>query len=481
MNVKSLLPTILGLQLAGAVAVAAEPPPTANPIYTTITAARARGDTRALIRALPQVEALWPAAPQAYFQCLKQAAGFLVFGPATRRGAPWDPPPPEPLPTEIPLRNPDTAREVASALGVLFDHVMQKEWPGVGDDAITCLELKRDIVAVCCNVEPVRTDKSRLMALARFVGEIRSRIDPAYVCEAPELARAAQEILRQAGVPDRSALTNATLAQQYDRLMQESIRDSATNRLQAALREDDRLLTLSLLTSCAILPPADRQDAKFLGEVATAAKLAKSDWYELGLDPKPLPGAPALPARTEYGIHNYNRTAARCTNIIAQIAPPAQVGAAIQAVLEQGPLRGEARPDWPELRSKAAALVLTNLALLEAGLHLAAATTNVSPQPPWHKLTALQFVRRGETNRDPEVVAYLAAVGASRQLQSLTRALDDTRSSYWDRAIDAIASAYSRPPPADQEIRSLLTTYAGFDCAVQLSNRLYHTRPQRTH
>ena len=478
MKANSLSTHILGVILVASAVGVAEPAVPANPTYAMIVGARAAGDTRAVLRALPQVEGLWPKAPQAYFQCLKQVAEFLISGPARTTGGFGEPPPEPPL-TEIPLRNPATASEAAAAMAAIFERVMEKDWSAPANDTITCLELKRDILSVCCNVERVRTNRSSLMALARFVGENRSLILPEYTSPAPELAAAARQILTRAAAPDRSALADATLAQQYDRLMQKSARDSVTNRLQSVLRESDRYLTLSLLACCAALPPADRRNFEFLGEVAAAAKLAKAECSELGLDSKQSAGAPALPARTEYSIGNYNRTAAQWSNIVARVAPPDQVGAAIQAVLQERRLDDSGKADWPQLRSKAAAVVLTNLALLEAGLRLAATATNVSPEPPWHKINALQSGRPGETNRDPEIVAYANAVATSRQFESLTRALDDIRSTYWDRGIDTVASAYSRPPPAEGEFRSLLATYAGFDCTVQLSNRLHHKQLQR--
>ena len=112
-------------------------------------------DTEAVIQACRNADTLWPDSPEGYFQVVQQAMQALA-------GAPDNP-------------------AAKQCLSNLFVSVSEKKMPGNNKKQNTLyFEQKGKIYLSFLGLEKTREDRSRLLAIALFVGEMRSHIIPSY-------------------------------------------------------------------------------------------------------------------------------------------------------------------------------------------------------------------------------------------------------------------------------------------------------------
>ena len=203
------------------------------------------------LQTVSEVEMLWPNEPRVYFQAAERFAK-IAEGPAHT--------------------NANTKKEVLD----LFDSVLQKQCPADDRQAIECFEHKYKTIMHCLNVGEVRADKSRLLAIARFLGEVRARRIPNYRARGTRFP--GQEILMQAGVMEASSLTNPILKEAYHQAIEDNAQDQVMNDLQRSLKAVDGSTTHFLLGTLRSIP---RQDVEFIGRIVDAAHLSEEERTKL--------------------------------------------------------------------------------------------------------------------------------------------------------------------------------------------------------
>jgi hypothetical protein len=123
----------------------------------------------------------------------------------------------------------------------------------------------------------VRYDKQRLVALAKFIGEIRSRRIPNYRNGVRGMPPAAKQVLDEAKVGMHVDRLTPDQKQAFDKATEEGRQARLMDTLQRELFSADTVLTLFLLESCSQFPSADPANATFLKQVADAARLTDEE------------------------------------------------------------------------------------------------------------------------------------------------------------------------------------------------------------
>ena len=124
-----------------------------NAVYARVVRAAAANDIQDIISALPEIEKLWPNEPVTYFESVEKAASVL-------RGA----------------VGPNEKQAAVS----LFDSLLAKSCPTNNSQAYVCFKQKKETILYLLKFDGIKDNKPRMLALARFVGEIRSRMIPNY-------------------------------------------------------------------------------------------------------------------------------------------------------------------------------------------------------------------------------------------------------------------------------------------------------------
>ena len=217
-----------------------------NGAYTKIEQAAASNDVQGILQTLPEVERLWPQDPATYCRSVKYAA--IVLGGAA------------------------TNPEAKHALLTLFDKILDKTSPTNNEQAIAYFDLKSKTILYYFGFDDVRRDKSRLIAVAKFVGEVRARMIPNYANRGTKLP--GREILQQAGIRDANSansITNPVLKNAYEKAVMDNKQDLIMNDLQRSLRSAD--ITFHLAGYCSQFPSSDPQNEKFIQDIISNAKL----------------------------------------------------------------------------------------------------------------------------------------------------------------------------------------------------------------
>jgi hypothetical protein len=203
-----------------------------NSTYAKIVQAKTSNTVETVMRVLPEVEKLWPGQPETYFQSAKEAAGVLV-------GA---------------VRKSDARNELLN----LWTNVLQKPMPAEEKQVITCLEMKWDTILVYLNLEEFRSSKTRWLEIAKFIGEIRSRIIPSY----------SNRATLNPAVGPGDGLEKARVA------IKENERNKIMDRLQQELRVKDwELISYFRLN----IPARLHKDDQFIKAASSAARLTKEE------------------------------------------------------------------------------------------------------------------------------------------------------------------------------------------------------------
>jgi hypothetical protein len=222
-------------------------------ICTRIAQTTIPDNAQAVVQNLPCIDSLWPSNPEAYFQCARQAVKTLS-GASLQPGV------------EKPLLD-------------LFDHSLEKSCPTNNQQAISCFHSKSEIALWGFGTQAVRTNKLCLVAVAKFVGEVRSRRIPNYDNQSTK--DPGWRILSQAGVSDASSLTNPVVKEAYQRAVQDNQQNLIMDELQLTLFSADRGVTPALLYYCSSIPRTDPQRADFIREVAASAHLTDDEQQKL--------------------------------------------------------------------------------------------------------------------------------------------------------------------------------------------------------
>jgi hypothetical protein len=212
-----------------------------NNLQNILTQAQASHDARQIISVLSDAEQLWPDQPEQYFQFMRSAAYILEEASRT---------------------NPQ-ARQAAL---ILFTNMLSKPFPSGNAVAANCIDSEYN-AALTCAINIVREDgqKSDILVLANFMGEVRSRIVPSYTNKGT---------LNPPGVMDPSP-----------EKVQEAIRKNKENiamdHLQMTVRLADRLLTPYLLSSCSRFPSSNATNVDFIKQISDAAHLSDKERKKL--------------------------------------------------------------------------------------------------------------------------------------------------------------------------------------------------------
>ena len=242
--------TGLALLVSIMLSTAAYTEPQSETSRQQITQAVSSGDVQSVIAFLPALNIMWPHAIKDYFQSADQVARFL--------GDAGDDP------------------AVQQALDDLFAEVMNKRCPEDSGlvQATAYFGLKQNIIDYYYESGEISIDKPHLIAVSRFLGEIRDQRIPGYIYRRPG---SEESVLREAGVSSASSLTNPAHIAAYEKAIKqnESIREM--NGFQGILEVADRNVTSRLLRFCAQLRHDGKLDEDFANEVAENAHLTAEE------------------------------------------------------------------------------------------------------------------------------------------------------------------------------------------------------------
>jgi hypothetical protein len=217
-----------------------------------LSQAIASGDVQAVLQSAPSLDALRLSDPSAYFRLASPSARIL--------GAAYDRP------------------GAKQALLMLFDRLLETPCPTDNAQAASCFALKGDTILYGFNFDEIAKDKARLIAIAKFEGEVRSRRIPNYATRGT--AHPGLQILLHAGVRDASSLTNPELRAAHEKALKDNQQDLIMNDLQFALSRND--ITFVLIHNCAqFFPSSDPQNTEFVNQISTAAHLTEDERKQL--------------------------------------------------------------------------------------------------------------------------------------------------------------------------------------------------------
>jgi len=218
-----------------------------------ITQAVASGNVQSVISALPTLENMWPQSIGEYFGSAEQIARFF-----------------------------DDAEDdpaIQQAQESLYGEVLDKHCPedaGLAQ-ATAYFDRKKKVVVCYFGFDNMRYNKSYLLAVSSFLGEIRDRRIPDYESKVIFFSQAASHALDEAGVCFASDLTDPVHIADYEKALKEDERTRQEDRLQRALSSADWAITSKLLYSCKQLRHDGKLDEEFTAEVAENAHLTEKE------------------------------------------------------------------------------------------------------------------------------------------------------------------------------------------------------------
>jgi hypothetical protein len=233
-----------------------------NPTYATIMAAAASNDVHGVLHTLPEMDKLRSQEPVLYFRATQRVAP-LLGGVATNA-------------------------VVRQALWALFDQLLATPCPTNNEQAAACFGLKDKTISWFFNFPEVRHDRARLVQVAGFLGEIRSRRIPNY-----QNRRAGggvgRDILIRAGVMSHNQITNPVLQQAYAKAVEDDEQAFIMDQLQRELFMADTGLSFSIMHKCSYLLDKkrshfvanDQQNMDFIEQLVTAAHLTDDERNKL--------------------------------------------------------------------------------------------------------------------------------------------------------------------------------------------------------
>lgn len=210
----------------------------------------ASGNVQSVIAAMPTLEQIWPNAMGEYFRTAEQIVRVL-------NGAMDDP-------------------AVQQALEALYDEALDKRCPRDADlaQASAYFNEKQKFALCFFGFDNMRYNKSYLLAVSRFLGEIRDWRIPNYEYKRNWVEVA---VLDEAGVSFASDLTDPKDIEAYEEAMRKNAHDIEVSRFQLLLFSVDSSVTTRLLYSCKQLRHDGKLDEEFANEVAINARLTEKE------------------------------------------------------------------------------------------------------------------------------------------------------------------------------------------------------------
>jgi hypothetical protein len=205
---------------------------------TYLEVLQASNNVATVIQTLPGVEKLWPQEPVAYIKSVSQAA-HVFDGSLSDSNA-------------------------HQAYLNLFASMMQKSCPTNEDQAASWIEQKRDIVRFCMRVDELRNNKSQWLAVAKFLGEVRSKKIPNYVNQGVMLS------IMNLGPGGQAEMQKA---------VEENERKKITD--QSQLWQAESSLMFQLQHDCPFTQPNQPVDSNFVSQVTSTAHLTDKESKEL--------------------------------------------------------------------------------------------------------------------------------------------------------------------------------------------------------
>lgn len=242
----------IGLILLASIllSTAAYSEPQAEEARRQIQQTLASGNVQSVIAALPTLEQMWPNAMEEYFRSAEEVARFF--------------------------NDTGDAHAVQQALESLYAEILDKHCPEDTDlaQASAYFNYKAKVVRYSGQFENMRYNKQHLLAVSRFLGEIRDWRIPNY-----EYKRSLAEVavLDEAGVGFASDLTDPKHIEAYKEAMMQNDRDLDISRFQHLLFSADSSITFKLLGACQQLRHDGILDEEFADEVAKNARLTEKE------------------------------------------------------------------------------------------------------------------------------------------------------------------------------------------------------------
>ncbi len=218
-----------------------------------IQQAVASGNVQTVIEALPILESLWPQSMGDYFRSAEEIARFFD--------------------------NAEGEPGVQQVLEDLYAAILNKRCPEDADysHAILYFECKATVVRHSSQYASMRYNKPHLVAVSRFLGEIRDRKLPNYESKLIFFREAEVRALNEAGVCFASELSDPAHIAAYEKARKEDVTTRDNYRLQMTLFRADSSITSKLLHACKQLRHDGKLDEAFANEVAENARLTKEE------------------------------------------------------------------------------------------------------------------------------------------------------------------------------------------------------------
>ncbi len=210
-----------------------------NQASSAITQAQDSNTVQAVILAVPTYEKNWPQQPEEYMKQVNEAAH--VLGDA---------------------KNDPNAKK---ALLSLFDNMMQKRCPTNQEQAASWIDLKNKCVLYYFNFDEIQNDKSRLVKVAEFIGEIRSMMIP--------------DFRKTAYLNPPYALDASP--QQIQEAVDENKRNTAAIIFQNTLSGANSTLTFIFLHDTLRFLSSNPTNAGFIREIIASAHLTAKEQSQL--------------------------------------------------------------------------------------------------------------------------------------------------------------------------------------------------------
>jgi hypothetical protein len=234
---KKFTKTLLILIIEGCVfSSQANADPETNIVYLKVS--QASNDVSQIIQTMPEIETLWPQQSRDYIRTLDLALGQTA-------GA---------------LGGLSKDTNAKKAFLGLFASMMQKSSPTNESDAAQWIHQKSETILSYLNFNEIGNDKTQLVAIAKFVGEIRSKRIPDYVN---------QGVMLSVSMPDHPEIIK--------QMIDDNERKKVTDNYQSELWQADRKLVMILSNYCFRFSSGNPTNADFIKQVSNAAQLTTEE------------------------------------------------------------------------------------------------------------------------------------------------------------------------------------------------------------
>ena len=203
-----------------------------NAVFSKVM--QASNDEKGMIAVLPEIEGLWPQEPESYFESANQAAHTLGSS----------------------MKN----IEAQESLQKLFTNLLAKPLPSDDVMALNCIDKKVQIIGYCLNYETISSNKFRWVEIARFVGELRTRM----------AINTNSSVAIIQSVANPSSLSLNASNEHNDRVIY-------INKLTERMRSADLLLSRYLIGASQKILRTNPNDTNFIHWVISSAHLSADE------------------------------------------------------------------------------------------------------------------------------------------------------------------------------------------------------------